>query len=475
MSRTVSFVSFYVISLLLLTILPVTQAFAEIPRELNQQIEEEYREQLESTEKETLQGEKPWLIDWGGWNTFYYAHFEGYDQPAARKEILKNIAYIDNRVWTKVTFNPNRQDPASKTQELYIRLKQRMQWENQGRADYDNITLDMGYITLRHSLWTVRFGRQFMRIGRGIVYQDIHDGFDIRLNLPKWQIKTIVSKTRRGEKNIDTSQPGYGEEHRRWFFGTEARYRGFRYHKPYIYFLSQNDRSREKPDNTTAGFRYNSQYFGGGSEGQLFLRQLRYWTELMFETGESYLSGSTQKKPIHAWGTNMGVAYYIDHVTKPQLNFEYLFGSGDPERGSVTNTTSGNTSGNDLNFLYFGTYRTGFATNFRISNIHIFRAGISAKLLKWHPDLKKHDVTAGVNAYWYRKNKNSGVISDIDASNTNNHVGEEINFFVDWRITSDLLWSFKFGAFNTGEAFNNNTAGEDSNLKFLSTNLTLTF
>jgi hypothetical protein len=414
-------------------------------------------------------------MDWGGWNTFYYAHFDGYDIPNGRKNPLKRLYYNDTRLWTKMTYRADRKDPNSPEQSLYIRLKQRMSWESPGTPDYDNPSLDMGYVTLQHSIFTARIGRQFLRVGRGIVYQDVHDGFDLRANFGKWRAKAFISKTRPNEPNIDTSQPGYGEEHKRYFVGGQIDYTGLLYHRPYAYFVAQKDKSREKPDTVGQEFDYDSQYFGLGSEGQMVVRNLRYWSELMLETGHSNISGTDVTKPIRAWGTDLGLAYYLDHPIKPQLTFEYLFGSGDPERTSVTNTTGGNLTGNDTNFLYFGSYPVGYATNFRVSNIHIFKLGVSGKPLNLCEKLKKKDVTAGVNLYFYQKAKVGGVISDTDSTSRNANMGEEVDFFVDWRITSDLIWSTKFGAFNTGAAFNDNTSGRDSNLKFLSTNLTLTF
>jgi hypothetical protein len=236
----------------------------------------------------------------------------------------------------------------------------------------------------------------------------------------------------------------------------QVRYLGFEKHRPFFYWMKQNDNRNETIFPLYQNFSYDSEYFGFGSEGEL-LEELRYSTEWVIENGRSYGDRMFYRQDhIHAWAFDILFEYLPDWKYDPRFLFEYMFASGDPDRfGSPTDAIGGNTDGDDTSFVGFGYRDTGLSFAPRLSNIHIWRLGASFYPFQEIRGLEKLEL--GTDWFLYAKNKADGAISDPLANNASGYAGWEMDYFANWRITSDLAITTRLGAFFPGKAFDDQT------------------
>ena len=94
---------------------------------------------------------------------------------------------------------------------------------------------------------------------------------------------------------------------------------------------------------------------------------------------------------------------------------------------------------------------TGIALAPTVSNLHIWRVGGAlAPLEKWE---FLRDFEIGTNWFLYHKNAAHGAISDPLADEFNGYVGWEMDYFINWRLSSDLAWTMRYGTFYPGSAY----------------------
>jgi hypothetical protein len=137
---------------------------------------------------------------------------------------------------------------------------------------------------------------------------------------------------------------------------------------------------------------------------------------------------------------------------EPTVLLQYMYGSGDQDRQSTTDSLAGNQAGTDDNgFLSFGFVQTGYSLFPRVSNIHILRLGGTIRPLESVDWL--HKLQVGVFGYWYRKAESQCPISDSRAFVNDADVGKEVDLTLRWRIYSDLGFSVNYGCFFPGEAY----------------------
>ena len=152
--------------------------------------------------------------------------------------------------------------------------------------------------------------------------------------------------------------------------------------------------------------------------------------------------------------------------------FEYMFGSGDPDR--VTNsvaTVGGNTVNTpDEAFNAFGYRDTGIALSPSVSNLHICSGGVSLFPMHKHAGFQK--MEAGAKVFTYSKHRDGGAISDPAANGNAGWVGFEWDLFCNWRLASDLAWTTRYGMFHPGSAYD---GGDKSSRDFLYTGAILSF
>ena len=80
------------------------------------------------------------------------------------------------------------------------------------------------------------------------------------------------------------------------------------------------------------------------------------------------------------------------------------------------------------------------------------------------------NLEVGAFYYYYRKVESAQPISDPRSFNDNADIGQEVDFTLRWRITSDLGISVNYGLFLPGQAYD-----EQSNRNFFSAGLTYSF
>jgi len=449
--------------------------------EQERRIEEEKRSDLEKTERRVLREERKFYIDNGGWISTNFTFNSNDDNDQAASDVPYRTIDIDLRGWIRGTLMDVLENSIDNDFYFYLRSKSKGVWKEPSNRDAgiyaserDMLRLDMAYINLDFKpMVNIRAGRQYMRLGRGIAYNNVHDGVEVSGSYSKFEAKAFVSKNPRHEDNIDYSVPGYDRSSDRNFAGVEATLLTIPGHRPYAYFLTESDNSKEDPDDVTHEYDYDGNYFGLGSNGQL-IKDMRYWVELVHETGHSYrYDNTTSRANIKAWALDTGVSYYWNVNTHPVFSMEYAYGSGDNDRQNVTNTLNGNVSDDDTNFLYFGYYPSSFALAPRLSNIRIVTLGASFKPIELFEELKDEigDFQLGTKFYIFRKDHISGGISDTDATQNKSYIGYEVDVYSSWRILSDLTWSLQYGHFHPGNAY----PSANDNENYLFTNLVLSF
>lgn len=446
--------------------------FAEASTE-KRATEEAKRKALLKTETVLPEGEERFLFDYGAWLDFRYTNYTDDDNDSNAQDTLRETFEADNRFWMKVNIRPPVDSDRDNEHIIYLRLKdlylKEFPEDETGVYDRDGPHLDYAYVVADLRPYKLEVGRRYFNIGRGIAYSNVSDGFKINYLRPRWNFGVLAARTLPHEDNIDISVPGFSKDSDRYYFAFGVGYAGIRNHQLYGYFLSQRDFSDEDPNDPNQQFTYDSDYWGIGSKGNIS-PNLSYWTEVIKQSGESYIFGSDAKSDVDAWAANVGSEYQWDVLGHPRLSFEYAYGSGDSERVSVTDTENGNLSSDDNNFLYFGYFPAGYALAPRLSNIHIYRIGAVLNLFERFRKVK--DLTFGIDYFWYMKDKSSGGISDFEATADSHDIGNEIDLTVEWQILSDIRLSLNYGHFMPGEAFLDTAKDSED---YFSTSLTFTF
>ena len=320
----------------------------------------------------------------------------------------------------------------------------------------------------------VRAGRQFMTIGTALALSVPMDAvrFDATSRVVDGMF--FVGYNDRLTLNIDNSM-AVGNEQKRSFLGAQATYKGFAQHRPFAYFFMQNDHSSPSPRSSTQKYDYESRYVGLGSTGTL-MKDLTYSTELVFEWGTTYGTNGgpgSSKCDISAMAFDAQLAYTFSEVySKPKVMVEFLHGSGDGDRTrSPTATVGGNSPGSkDTSFNAFGYRDTGIALSPVVSNMNIYMVGGSFFPLEKYKCFEKMEI--GTKVFMYQRDQSNGAISDSAATGGGAWVGSEWDVYCNWRITSDLAYTARYGMFLPGSAYD---GGDKSPQHFFYTGIVLSF
>jgi len=399
-------------------------------------------------------------LDGGGW--FSFALFDYEDDDAGRHRTLRQY---ELRLWGNYT--------VAGVHTFYVRgLVGFDDWNggdnpNASRRDNDfkEPTVERAWYRFDYSRLvrnrtgrdpdvglSVRIGRDYYDIGSGLVLALPLDAVNFTVNLRNWKLTGLFGATIHDTPNIDESA-AVADSMDRIFYGGEIRYDGFSRHQPYVFVLIQDDHTG-KDGGPAQSYQYDSQYFGVGSGGSILLANLRYATELVFQTGRGYAEGTTTgREKVQAMAFDILLEYLFEVAKHPKITFEYLFGSGDADRRlSSTSTIGGNQPGTkDEAFNAFGFRDTGLALAPRVSNLHIFQLGVSGFPLEQCKLFRKMEV--GTKVYFYCKDRAGGAISDIQATRSSTWVGWEWDVFCNWRVTSDVSLTVRYGLFRPGAAY----------------------
>jgi len=435
-----------------------------------------YNEQLRVLLDKQSPTQRDVALDGGGWYSF---GFFGYDDASAgNKE--RTLRQSQLRGWVSV----NKQD----THQIYVRgLYTYDDWNSNtnplGRGDESDEMLERAWYGLnvnRFLGWDVdgpvalnfKAGRAFQTIGNSLTMSIPLDMLQLKADVYDWQATTFLGRTIFRSTNIDRS-PVLDNRQDRILWGTEFAYDKLSEHRPYGYFLANWDHTDPKVPSSTQSYKYDSSYVGIGSRGILGSDDLRYGVELVGEWGRTYSNNTLSGRDnIEAYAFDLLLEYYLDHATQPKLMFEYMFGSGDPDRaGGSVSTVGGNTAGTtDRAFNAFGFRDTGIALSPAISNLHIYSGG--ASLFPFIDSLQFKELEAGGKVFFYSKHRDAGAISDTSATNNAGWVGVGWDLFCNWRMTSDLSGTLRYGMFHPGSAYD---GGDKTPRDFLYSGLVVSF
>ncbi len=394
-------------------------------------------------------------FQWGGWLDYYYFNFSD-GQQASRVSHRPEVA-----VWTRATFDNG-------AHELFARMRLRYVYFDPGDEfdrqedwigpEFDQVwyQIDVGKaLHLQPSSpaqLRARIGRQTVQFGTGYALDLPMDAVLLDAKLRDLRVLGLFGKSIPNYPNIIRDEP-VDSHMDRLFYGVQLAYEGWQRHVPFIYALWNNDRTDERPKDFFQDFSYDSFYLGFGGRGEI-IHNLNYWAEGVFESGHDFGNGDfIHQDYIEAFGWDLGIQKLFDLPTRPRVSAEYMFASGDGgRRFSPTNSIGGNTGDSkDSSFVGFGLRDTGIALAPTMSNLHVWRVGGAlAPLEHWQ---FFRDLEIGTNFFLYHKNQDRGAISDPLANEFNGYVGWEMDYFINWRLSSDLAWTLRWGEFFPGSAY----------------------
>jgi len=437
------------------------QATSETYLNQQRQVEEQIRSELDKQ----LPVEQKVLVDWGGWLSDNFFLFDD------GIESSRTLRRYDFRLWGSLNADEG-------IHQGYVRMRMGLNDFNHGDSyddnedDIEGPNLDRGWYRLDWTKFLQKYesldlpfglattvGRDYVLWGTGYALSLPLDAVQVTSNIGDLEIDGLFGRTVHSWDNLDTSRPHFWDSWR-YFYGVQFAYKGFEKHKPFLYYVWQRDRQDDgNPLVFLQQWQYDSEYLGIGSAGQLG-SNWRYSGELVYEQGRSY--GERQfrhRNKICAYGWDTQLEYFHPGKTHPRVIFEYMFASGDPDRLlSPSNAVGGNEAfTKDTGFNAFGYRDTGIALAADLSNIHIWRTGASFfpfenQKTEW---LKKLEM--GTDWFLYHKHHRDAAISDALADQQSGYLGWETDYYINWRFTSDLAWTIRYGAFFPGGAFSDQT------------------
>ncbi len=433
----------------------------------------ESKAQIKTEEKPA--GEEAFSLRQGGWFSSTYRQYQNIDNQKSLTDFLK-WRWTQEAYWW-LYFSPNNVvDAYLQVGDSYTDRGTGPTYTGVG-SDHEGPFISMAYSKINiepqtHVPMALTVGRQYLFLGRGLAYEAIDDGLLTEYTQYPFYTKQFVAVTTPHQDNIDYSVPGFDKNGERLFAGGEISYVGIKKTSVYAYALLQKDNSTPEPQSRTQDFHYDSSYLGTGFT-TTFWEPLELWSEVVSEKGHSEtdtLRTRPQKTKIGAWAAMTGAKYRFDLPTKPILETLFAYGSGDEDRTSVTNTNGGDLDGHDKNFLYFGYYQAGYALQPRLSNMKIWSLNASCQPLAQYPLFKK--MALGVKYYFYWKDEPRGGTSDLESTGSDSNIGQEVDLYVQWKISDHWSLSTRYGNFFPDETFPDS---KRDNTQYFYTRLTLSF
>ncbi|MBL8745194.1 MAG: alginate export family protein [Phycisphaerae bacterium] len=336
------------------------------------------------------------------------------------------------------------------------------------KAAYDGKTIDGNL--------NIRVGRQFVDWGSGLTLSENLYAFRPTIEAGRFTVDGLAGITP-GDQSVtdfDASRGEFNEETWRGFFGGRFAYRTKGNEEFYAFVLAQVDYNEDGPSRPNLGFQvdheYNSQYFGIGSTGSLFARLL-YTGEFVYEIGDSQsdpLRGPQQEEDIQAWAARGDLTYLFADRNNSRAEFETIFASGDRDRLVTSDTVGGNLAGtSDHAFNSMGFVNTGLAFAPSLSNIMTFRFGASTYPFPEAANVERLQV--GADLFFLNKLDPKAPIDE--PTSRDYFLGVETDFYVNYRVTSDLAFSLRYGVFFPSAAVET----EKDTRQFIFLGMTLSF
>ncbi len=301
--------------------------------------------------------------------------------------------------------------------------------------------------------FNLRVGRQFIEWGSGITLSETLYAVTPTIEFTRqFKLEGLAGITPDHTADFDGSRWSFDEKTRRAYFGGRLAYTFEQGDEVYGFVLHMVDNyndNRARPPLTPIGFvnfKYDSTYFGLGSTGSLGSDWL-YQVEGIFQTGQSYsdpLRGAQRVEDISAGAARLMLTYLLRDESQSRVEGELLYATGDGDRNNATSTLSGNLPGStDHQFNALGYANTGLAFAPALSNLGSMRLGFSTFPFK--SDETFDALQLGVDAFAFIKPNRRGPIDDVSSEST--FLGGELDVYANWRITSDLSLTARYGIF----------------------------
>ncbi|MEM1423865.1 MAG: alginate export family protein [Planctomycetota bacterium] len=309
----------------------------------------------------------------------------------------------------------------------------------------------------------VRVGRQFVDWGAGLALSEQLFAVKPTFTYKGLSLEGLAGITPPDEAitDFDASRDDFDEETERSFFGGTLRYTFPSAHQIYAYVLhmgdqNSGDRPRANIVPEPVEFEYDATYLGIGSSGTIG-PDLRYVGEFVYQFGESTsdpLRTAQTEEDISAWAARGQLQWFLRDDWLTRFEFEVLLASGDDDRLTTTDTVGGNLSGTDDNaFNSLGFVNTGLAFAPALSNIALVRAGAATFPFRELDGFERFQV--GADVLLHHKLDADAPIEEPTTDDA--YLGIETDFFVNWRVTSDLSLVARYGVFFPGDAIASET------------------
>lgn len=332
---------------------------------------------------------------------------------------------------------------------------------------------------------TVKIGRDLVYWGTGLTMAQDLDALTLELTYDAVTLQLIAGRTPSDTVDIDSSRPDFDDHTKRAFYGGMLQGR-VGAHRPYGFVLVQRDHNSDTFNTTlngqdvTTNYDYNTWYAAVGSTGALGDR-IAYGVEAVYQGGTTLSSpfvfnenGSTSavdqtKDDIEAFAFNMQLDYLVGDTRNTRFSGEFIYATGDDDRiASNSNTFAGNSPGTtDGGFNAFGLLNTGTAFSPSVSNLIAIRGGASMFPFPESKFFRRMQV--GVELFGFFKAE-SDAPSDEPTSD-DRYLGFEPDLFINWQITSDVSFAFRYGYFFPGSAI----TADEKDRQFLFAGLTFAF
>lgn len=398
------------------------------------------------------------VLDWqfGGWIDYYLFSLDDGIQKS------RNIQQPGLTLWTRLSLDDGAHEAFLRYRLRYTYYQPGDEIERDRQEDWRGPEPEQAWyqIDVNKALrWDTgplrlkaRVGRQTVVFGTGYALDLGMDAARLDARLGNVAVTGLFGRPIPNNPNIDRSEP-VDSHSDRLMYGVQLAYEGLDRHVPFVYGLWNNDRTKEWSRDPWQDYSYDSFYFGFGSRGEI-IPDLNYGAEMVFESGHSFSNGAFLRRDyVDAYGWDLLIEKLYRVPTRPRVSAEYMFASGDKDRiFSPTNAAGGNRQfTKDSSFNGFGFRDTGIALAPTLNNLHIWKVGGSFAPLERYDFFRNMELGTSWFLFW--KNRSQGAISDPLADNFDGYVGWEMDYFVNWRLSSDLSFTVRWGAFFPGGSY----------------------
>ncbi|MCH2136544.1 MAG: hypothetical protein MK101_08175 [Phycisphaerales bacterium] len=314
----------------------------------------------------------------------------------------------------------------------------------------------------------MRAGRQFINWNSGLIYSNDIYGMRVRGGTDRLSWEGLIGVTASsGFYDFDPSRSNYDSQTDRALFGIRG---GWTFGPELELFVSgfwQRDHNENRNvtvtlpvtgETVTFNHNFDTSYLSVGGSGAIGPEVL--WTlELVRETGTRHsrhvyvpgppLQAVNEDSPIEAYAGVFNLSWAPSGIaTRPRIDGTLAFGTGDADHFTTSGGQGGNHPGTtDHSFQSMGYVYTGLAGAPSLTNLLMLRVGgsVGIPIEARRPDA----LRVGMDVFLFGKQKVDAPVS-LRFSNNNRYLGTEVDWKIDWRLTSDVSFTLRAGLYWPG-------------------------